>query len=311
MFSRLGFPIERRDVWQSLKLAEASLLACVLPVDYLSIAAPRIRRVRDRWTNHPNQIELIVSRTLSDLISKERAYEIDFEWRASVLESRMQIIALHRPYGVWKPTIKIAGVEHIQRAIQHGSGALLWVSDFVYSSLITKMAFCDAGYEVSHLSRPEHGFSGTPYGIHVLNPLWTSIEDRYIAERIMIQEGNATAALEIIRNRLAANRVVSITVAGWGRRRVDVPFFNGAVCLATGPAHLSKTSGAPLLPVFTYRTASGEYSVSIDPPLDTQVCAESYAPAIRSYVKSLEKHVLAYPGQWNGWMRCVKRERLL
>jgi hypothetical protein len=34
-----------------------------------------------------------------------------------------------------------------------------------------------------------------------------------------------------------------------------------------------------------------------------------YAQTIQSYVKVLEKYVLRYPDQWNGWMRHLRRDR--
>ena len=220
----------------------------------------------------------------------------------------MQILALHRA-SRWQPRIQIHGLEHLERALESKSGAIIWVSDFVYSSLITKIAFHQAGHGVSHLTRPQHGFSDSPYGIRVLNPLWTKIEDRYIAERITIDEKIGDTALELLRRRLGANRVVSITVGNWARRTLDLPFFNGVIRLATGPAHLSRVCSAPLLPVFTLRSDSGEYHVSIGAAIDGQTTSEGdYAPTIQAYLKTLGDYVLKYPDQWNGWIRHVKRE---
>ena len=214
----------------------------------------------------------------------------------------MQILALHRPGQRWRPEIRWHGFANVDAALALGSGAILWVSDFVYSSLITKMAFDQAGVAVSHLSRPNHGFSISPFGIRFLNPLWASIEDRFIAERVLIVDCDAREALKTLRTRLASNHVVSVTVSDTARRRLKVSFFRGAICIATGPPHLSRASRAPLLPVFTLRAEDGVYDVIVSPALDVDHVGEAdYATSIRAYVTMLEARVLTNPDQWNGW----------
>jgi lauroyl/myristoyl acyltransferase len=301
--------VELREVRETIKLTGTMLVSWLLPFDGLSVAARKIRRMRGEQANGSHRINLIVGRVLSDYISRQRADEIDVDWRARTLEARMQILALHRPGRSWQPKIQIHGLQHLEAALGAKSGAILWVSDFVYSSLITKMAFSQAGYGVSHLTRPQHGFSATPYGVRFLNPLWTKIEDRFIAERVTIDQENADKVLDLLRSRLAANRVVSITIGNWARRTLDLPFFNGEIRLATGPVHLSRICHASLLPVFTFRSEGGEYHVSIGSAIDGQTSQGAYAKSIGSYVKILQGHVLKYPDQWNGWMRNIKRER--
>ena len=307
--SALNVPITVRDLREAAKLTGTTLVSWLMPVDKLCSVARKIRRVREDGAGRSCQIDLIVARVLSEYISRQRACEIDADWRARVLEARMQILALHRPGRSWQPKIQMHGLEHLEAALEKKSGALLWVSDFVYSSLITKMAFCQWGYAVSHLTRPEHGFSVTPYGVRFLNPLWTRIEDGFIAERVTIDKESPDTALKLLRSRLAANGVVSITVGNWARRTIDLPFFKGVISLATGPVHLSQTCLAPLLPVFTVRCANGEYHVSIGSAIDGQTTSQpNYARTVRSYVETLKKYVLRYPDQWNGWMRNIRRE---
>ena len=68
-------------------------------------------------------------------------------------ESRMQILRDYRP-DRWCPEIEIIGIEHIEKGLREGRGVVLWVSNFAFSSYITKMALSRAGIAVSHLSRP-------------------------------------------------------------------------------------------------------------------------------------------------------------
>ena len=303
----LGFPITSGDAGQTVKLAAAGLVSWVLPVDKLSSAARVLRRMRGEQPNRTSRVDLVVARVLSNYVSKQRACEIDAGWRARALEARMQILAMHRPHRSWQPEIQMDGLEHLEAALARKTGVILWISDFVYSSLITKMAFCRAGYDVSHLTRAEHGFSGTPYGVRILNPLWTKIEDRFIAERITIDQENTGKVLELLRQRLTANRIVSITVGRWARRTLDLPFFKGTIRLATGPAHLSKTCNAALLPIFTYRN-QGKYYVAIGSAISEQSTPqENYTQTVQSYVNTLKDYVVQYPDQWNGWLRSLRR----
>ena len=56
------------------------------------------------------------------------------------------------------------------------------------SQLVSKMALHRAGYGLVHLSRSEHGYSSTIFGMRCLNPLRSRIESRYLAERVVIGE---------------------------------------------------------------------------------------------------------------------------
>jgi lauroyl/myristoyl acyltransferase len=294
------------DLRLTAKLAAIGLVSWLVPFDKFAPTARKIRHWRGEVREYG--IEPIVADILGDRVSSQRAHQIDAEWRAKILEARMQILALHRPRRSWEAKIQMQGLEHLDAALAKKSGAILWVSDFVYSSLITKIAFWQAGYPVSHLSRRGHGFSPSPYGVRVLNKLWTSIEDRFVNERITIDSACTSAALRVVRNRLAANSIVSITVGSQARNTVQLPFFKGEICLATGPVHLSQTSQAPLLPVFTFRNESEEYTVCIGPAISEQVITQQiYAKMIGAYVAVLERFVLRYPDQWSGWRRVVKR----
>ncbi|HJS31987.1 MAG TPA: hypothetical protein VJ924_08335 [Alphaproteobacteria bacterium] len=63
--------------------------------------------------------------------------------------------------------------------VSRGSGgAILWVGNFYDSSLATKMVFRRRGVDVTHLSRPRHGFSRTEFRIRRLNRIRTKVEDR-------------------------------------------------------------------------------------------------------------------------------------
>jgi lauroyl/myristoyl acyltransferase len=177
---------------------------------------------------------------------------------------------------------------------------VLWVAPFVYSDLVAKKGLHEAGFRVSHLSRPRHGFSRTRFGIRILNPIWTRIEDRYLEERVRVGNGSGSA-LERLRARLQENRIVSITVGDEARRTVRVAFFDIGLRLATGPLHLARTAKAVLLPVFAVRKDREALEVHVESPLCGAAGDDGdgfYETAALGYAERLERYVLAYPNQW-------------
>ncbi len=221
-------------------------------------------------------------------------------------EQRLQLMRFY-PFGNWDPVIRTPGIEHIWQSLEKGKGVVLWVVPFHNGGLFAKMGLSRAGVPVCHLSRPGHGFSATRFGIRVLNPIRSRIEDRFLAERLLIVDGSTARPVEMIFARLHANKVVSITVSSVeGRRLIQMPFLNGQITLATGAPSICHTSGAALLPVFPVKTAANEFEVNIGPPLTLADTKErSIAVATASLLRQLEPFVLKYPEQWHGWRNLV------
>jgi lauroyl/myristoyl acyltransferase len=289
------------DCYQVLKLLVLAPPSWLLSIDRLW---PVARNLRD-WTRRrsvvPNASEAVIAHALS--VTQEQASEIFWTLRNRTLETLLQILALSRPGRRWRPAIRLHGLANLETALGRRSGAILWVSDFIYGTLITKMAFHQAGFPLIQLARPTHGFSISPFGIRFLNPQWIKVEDRFLAGRVVIPGEDASAALGVLRTRLAANGVVSILVTDTARRTYDAKFFRGTIRVATGPLHLSRTAGAPLFPVFTVRSEDNVYDVWVGRSLDVDDASEpNYGVAIRDYVSMLEPHVLKHPDQWNGWV---------
>jgi hypothetical protein len=93
------------------------------------------------------------------------------DWRrigAMRSEHNIQIVR-ERLVG-WKPEIELYGLEHLEAARNKGHGAVLWIAHFAFNALAAKMVFSKAGFEVFQVSRPEHGFSKSRFGIRFINP---------------------------------------------------------------------------------------------------------------------------------------------
>jgi lauroyl/myristoyl acyltransferase len=290
-------------------LHESAKLLAMLPVSWLvpfaqlGPLAQAIRKAKGRRNVRKGASDIVIAHLLDGVTSSEAAALFQ-RWQARSLEMTLHILALQRPGRFWRPRIEVSGLENLAAALRGGAGAILWISDFVYRPLIVPLAVRQAGFRSPvHLSRPEHGFSVSPFGIRFLNPRWVAVENRFLSERVVIEKDDASAALKTLRERLAANQIVSITVAETGRRTLDAKFLHGTLRVASGPVHLARSTGAPLLPIFAVRNAAGAYKVSIGSalPVDDRV-DPPYSTAIRAYAAQLEPFVRMYPDQWNGWI---------
>jgi lauroyl/myristoyl acyltransferase len=161
-----------------------------------------------------------------------------------------------------------------------------------------------AGYAVSHVSRPEHGFSKTRFGIRFLNPMRWRAETKYLRERIVIDRNHPSSAFARAAANLRGNGIVSITAGAWeGRRLAHCQLFRGRMTLATGAPALALETGARLLPVFTVKTGDG-IVVRIGPAIEMTSSLNGEAViqhAVREFVDELRWLIRQYPDQWRGW----------
>jgi hypothetical protein len=288
---------------ESAKLLALLPVSWLVPIAQLGPLARALRKTKGRGNRRKGASDIVIAHLLDGVAPRE-ATALFQRWQARSLEMTLHILALLRPGRFWRPSIEVSGSENLAAALHRGSGAILWISDFVYRPLIVPLAVRQAGFRSPvHLSRPEHGFSVSPFGIRFLNPRWVAVENRFLSERIVIEKNDASAALKTLRARLAANQIVSITVAETGRLTLDTKFLHGTLRLATGPLHLARSTGAALLPIFAVRNEAGAYKVSIGPalPIDDRV-DPPYSTALRAYAAQLEPLVRKYPDQWNGWI---------
>jgi lauroyl/myristoyl acyltransferase len=207
---------------------------------------------------------------LGPLLTGERAAEIRRATLAHVILERLYHLRRYRPGG-WQPNYGIKGGQHIEAALAGGRGALLWVMPFRYSDLVTKIAFAQEGWAVSHLSALDHPGPNSRLADALLNQARPPIERRNLAEHLKIERDNRVQGrpiLDVLADRLRGKGMVSITVGTTGKQTRTVPWLNGRLPLAMEPAHLALKSGAPMLPVFTIAERPGYFSITIGRPLD-------------------------------------------
>ncbi|MGH8679910.1 MAG: hypothetical protein ACREVP_00190 [Burkholderiales bacterium] len=206
--------------------------------------------------------------------------------------------------GRWRCRLTLRGSESIDQALRRGRGAVLWVSPFVHSDLATKKALSLAGYALNHLSATGHPYSPSWFGVKILNPLRLRAENRYLAKRVILAYGQAQAALDILKQALQANGIVTVTATGAGRKTVTVPLLGGTIHLATGALRLASETQAALIPVFTVPDQHGGYAIHCGPDLaaDEEQAGDARMQHMATrYVSLLEPFVRAHPGAWQGW----------
>lgn len=86
-----------------------------------------------------------------------------------------------------------------------------------------------------------------------------------------------------------------------GQKGVAVPFLSGRLLVPTGPLKLALIAGAPVVPVFSLRTAVGRLRIVVEEPItltrdDGPIDARH--PAVRRLAAVIEKHVRGNPDQW-------------
>jgi len=294
--------ISAKDIIVSVRLLLISTLSWLVPSRFWPALSGRLADldIRLRKKEMATRIEEI-TRGLgnTDIINPE---EVVRDSMVANCDNLLQHFRYYHPGG-WHPDTRLVGSEYIDQGFEQGNGVILWVSNFIYSDLVTKIAFAEAGYSVSHLSRATHGFSDSELGIRVLNSVQTKIEDRYIRERIHISEKSASEALDTLQSRLKENGIVSITVGDQARRLVRPSFLAGRLRLASGASNIALKTGAVLLPVFTIKEGDWSYRSHVGQPLraDGLKGADYYEAIARQYVAQLEPFVLEHPGYWRSW----------
>jgi hypothetical protein len=298
--------VTKEDVFFCLELPLLLTLSWFIPARVWKNACYRLEKIKaglKLFSAEPVQRISSVTLTSSQLGGDARSFSL--RNAAGRSEHHLQILRSHHPLG-WNPTLTLEGSEYLNDALATGNGAVLWVAHFCFNALAAKKALSDAGFGVWHLSRPEHGFSKSRFGIRVLNPIRVRAELRHLAGRIIIDRSDPGKAKCEAERLLRDNEIVSITAGAWeGRRVATTKLLGGTIELATGAPALAERCNSALLPVFTVRDCDiGSIRVIIDRPIpipSQQDTAARLALMTQEFGNRLEPHLLAHPDQWRDW----------
>ncbi len=289
------------DVAVTLQIVGAALVSWIVPERFWLPLTRAVGRAATWWrlpqdgpaaSPFDDILSALAGCSVRDLVT---------ERIATGYQSRLYGLREYRPWRL-DIAITLVGARHLEHALAGGGGAILWIAGSTSASLVTKVGLHRAGFRVSHLSRPTHGWGSSAFAVRWLNPIWTRVEERHLRDRVVLQPGAEAAGLRTLRRCLAGNGIVSIAVGREGLRTVEVGLSGRPWRLATGPVTLATRSGAPLLPVFAFQVAGARFQLVLDPPLDTggaELTREERERRVaQEYACRLGPWIRRYPGQW-------------
>jgi hypothetical protein len=296
----------REDLFFCLELPLLGTIAWVAPEHKWRSLCYRLEWLKWKLAMFsPDRVADRISRVSAFLSVDEAPISFALRHAAIRSEHHLQILRSYRPGG-WRPQLGFEGESILREALQAGNGAVLWVAHFGFNALATKVALGRAGFGVHHLSRPEHGFSKSRFGIRFLNPIRVHAELPHLAGRVIIDRSQSSQAKGEAERILESNGIISITAGAWeGRRIAVVDLFDGTMELATGAPSLAISSGAQLLPVFTVRDEkTGAIRVVVDAPIEQPKEGDKLEKIDRmtqEFADRLKTYIVEYPEQWRDW----------
>ena len=296
--------ISRNDVALVFTLPFYLLMSWVLPEYQWRRVCRRIAAV-SRASSPRNPLVEKVADILTNMLLEADAGEIVQELDEGRREHFFQVFRDYRPFG-WNPEYEISGLNHFEEARNTKKGVILWIDHFVFNGLLPKKFLAQSGYPFSHLSRPEHGFSKTEFGVRFLNPLRAYVEDRYLQRRVLIERGAEARSVRILSRLLKRGEIVSITAGAWeGRRIAKTKLLGCQYSLATGAPAIAHSTGSFLIPVAVFRLEdSSAFRIDLGTPIllhSAETKSDAINDAMEAYAEHLEPLIKAYPGQWRGW----------
>ena len=228
------------------------------------------------------------------------AETLERQFMATVYQETCYTLREHR-IGGWHPPIELRGREHIDKALDAGKGAVLWINPSSYAELVVKKALFEAGIPLVNLRGYIHPYSGSRWGRRFLNPIRTSVEDRYLESTVVLYPNREAVALREMQLWLRKNAVVSIFAIAAADKPLEVPCLSGTLRLAMGAPTLARLSRAPLLPVYTCNNETGGFQVTIGEPIQREGVSSPLEMA-QAFADRTAVEVAECPQVWRGWL---------
>jgi len=194
-----------------------------------------------------------------------------------------------------RKSIVFQGLEHLNQALSHGRGAIL-VHGHFGPALYPLVTFARMGYPMKQIGNPsDEGLSRI--GRKVAFRLRMAYEKKIPAE--IFKTGNY---FRPIYRWLSGNGVIMVSGDGTGTARTigtqqTARLFGQKMIFPQGPARLSLSTGAPLLPLFILPGPGDTFRIIIEPPLKARVKnGDTVSGLTEAFVKRLEHYIAACPG---------------
>lgn len=284
----------------ALSVLAATPVASMLPARRLRSAAVRMAGLLPAGFRQEAALETFVA--LGGL-SRDQADAL----RRRQLAQKLTSLAFFIKQLGGNPVYEIAveGREHVTEALAGGRGAVIWIADFVFASEVARQAFHALGHPLTHVLRPEHGFSSTRFGVGCLNPVHMKVGRRHVREFVVFDRDRPDDTRRRLERRLGENGLISLLACAYeGRTLVRAPFLSGGLHLAVGAPALAFKMDCPILPVFIRPSpVAPHFTASIGRPLMMSGTDRHSAilQATEDFVSRLAPRVEAHPELWRGW----------
>ncbi|MBN2810203.1 MAG: lysophospholipid acyltransferase family protein [Deltaproteobacteria bacterium] len=189
-----------------------------------------------------------------------------------------------------KKNLQITGLEHLLKAQQEGSGAIIISAHLGNWEL--------AGFLSTLMQRP---ITTVAKPIKNKPRLYAAIEKSRI-DVGFIPVNKSGSAGTLVRN-LKKGDIIALLVDQRVRRRLRIwaPFFSYQVPTIPSPAVLARLSGSPIIPAFTTRIRPLHHQIVIEEPIFVPHSGNSrevVADCTKRLNLLIEKHIRKTPEQW-------------
>ncbi len=192
--------------------------------------------------------------------------------------------------------VKIEGLEHIERAVAQGKGAVLLTGHFGNWEL-TSLTAGLRGYPILVLARMQ--------GLPKLNNLLNQYRESKGCQ--VISKGMAVRTM--VRALRSGKMVGILADQDAGRRGILAPFFGRLASTAGGAIRMALEQGCPVLPAFITREDGPRHTLVVNPPLKLEYPSPEESQnldqadpklqkGVGDYMNLLEQFVRRAPEQW-------------
>jgi lauroyl/myristoyl acyltransferase len=225
----------------------------------------------------------------------------------------LETFSMPRPNG-WQNSgtrVQIRGLEHLERALQSRNGAILWESNSFGRKFLAKQALKQSGFSICQIYGENHagGFSSPCPASWVrrrmIKRYFDNCEKQYVAEILNLPLWEPLPVVRILFGRLKQNGILCVAGDGTlGWNSVPKQFLGRSRAFFTGMVSLSRSTGAPILPLFCVQEDPHTIAVIIEHPISTTEDRDRKSVSelcIERYVRLLECHVRKRPDQYSNW----------
>jgi lauroyl/myristoyl acyltransferase len=196
--------------------------------------------------------------------------------------------------------VPIGGLDHLREALEEGRGAILLEPSHFGQRHRSKKILHAHGFRLYQLHAHAH-FGGlvsehdTGFRRKFLRPAIERRTLRFVEEIIYIQPNASLAFTRRLFDILHQNGILCLSGEGrQSQKRTEFEILGETREFASGAFSLAKVTGAPVLPLFCWRTGEGLTQIVIEPPLELERGMQGYISLLGSYIQQ-------FPDQYAHW----------